>query len=167
MNNEILEIINSNLKDSDKHLTNKISEIVNVILNAPLNTETSIAELINYNPETEMIDPLSQGIIKNTVEKVCNKYGIEFGECENGFSGLAFYNKFKTINNKSNDMSYLFEQDENGAYIRLIIPSDFVSMILSPEKTDAMDLRRKRNSDLSSDEVIVLKKYAYELSEKN
>lgn len=65
-----------------------------------------------------------------------------------------------------NDISYLFEQDENGAYIRLVIPADFVSLILSPKRNEEMDLRGKRNVDLSTDEVIVLKKYEFELSEK-
>lgn len=72
----------------------------------------------------------------------------------------------KNDNSNINEMQYIFEQDENGAYIRLVIPADFVSLILSPKRNEAMDLRGKRNADLSSDEVIVLKKYAYELSEK-
>lgn len=62
------------------------------------------------------------------------------------------------------EMQYLFEQDSNGAFKRLIIPAEFVATILSPDKTDAMDLREKKNQDLTTNEVIVLKKYAYELA---
>lgn len=67
------------------------------------------------------------------------------------------------INEKQNDFKYLFEKDSNGAYIRLIIPSEFVRLIL-PEYNGNMDLRGKKDFDLTSDEVIVLKKYAYEIS---
>ena len=70
------------------------------------------------------------------------------------------------IKEKKNDVKNLFEKDSNGAYIRLIIPSEFVCLIL-PEYKGNMDLIGKKDLDLTSDEVIVLKKYAYELSEKN
>ena len=65
-----------------------------------------------------------------------------------------------------NDIKKIFEKDSTGAYIRLIIPHDFVCLILPKYKGD-MDLKGKKDLDLSADEVIVLKKYAYELSEKN
>lgn len=70
-------------------------------------------------------------------------------------------------NSSKENMQYLFEQDENGTFIRLVIPATFVNTILSTEKIYAMDLRGKKNEELTTDEVIVLKKYAYELSEKN
>ena len=70
-------------------------------------------------------------------------------------------------NSSKENMQYLFKQDENGVFIRLVIPSTFVSNILSPEKIDDMDLRGKKNEELTTDEIIVLKKYAYELSENN
>ena len=62
-------------------------------------------------------------------------------------------------------MKNFFEKDSNGAYIRLIIPSEFACLIL-PEYNNNMDLRGKKDLDLTTDEVIVLKKYAYELSKK-
>lgn len=55
----------------------------------------------------------------------------------------------------------LFEKDSNEAYIRLIIPYDFVRLILPEYKSD-MDLRGKKDLDLTTDEVIVLKKYNFE-----
>lgn len=73
--------------------------------------------------------------------------------------------EYLEINEKHNDFKYLFEKDSNGAYIRLIIPSEFVRLIL-PEYNGNMDLRGKKDFDLTSDEVIVLKKYAYEKSYK-
>ena len=64
-----------------------------------------------------------------------------------------------------NNIKYLFEKDLNGAYIRLIIPSNFVKLILGSDNDRDIDLRGKKDLDLTSDEVIVLKKYAYELIE--
>ena len=79
----------------------------------------------------------------------------------------AFRNNYKEVvkyNDLVEEKTNLFEKDSNGTYIRLIIPSEFVCLIL-PEYNGNMDLRGKKDLDLTSDEVIVLKKYAYELSE--
>lgn len=80
----------------------------------------------------------------------------------------AFRNNYKEVvkyNDLVEEKTNLFEKDSNGTYIRLIIPSEFVCLIL-PEYNGNMDLRGKKDLDLTSDEVIVLKKYAYELSQK-
>lgn len=105
MNNEILEVINNTLREDDKHLANKIYEIANKVLNAPLDTELTIAEVINYNPEVEIIDPLSQGLIKSCIEKICNKTGLKLVRTDDSFGGLAFFSKFKLI--KSNVLEYI------------------------------------------------------------
>lgn len=73
--------------------------------------------------------------------------------------------KYLAMMEKQNDVKNLFEKDSNGTYIRLIIPSEFVCLIL-PEYNGNMDLRGKKDLDLTTDEVIVLKKYAYELTNK-
>jgi len=118
MNNEILEVINNTLREDDKHLANKIYEIANKVLNAPLDTELTIAEVINYNPEIEMIDPLSQGLIKSCIEKVCDKKGLELVRKDDSFGGLAFYNKFIIRKNiltqtdfTNNEIGYAFKLD--------------------------------------------------------
>ena len=80
----------------------------------------------------------------------------------------AFRNDYKEVvkyDDLVEENPNIFEQDENGAFVRLVIPAEFVSAILSPKKTDDMDLRGKKKEELTTDEVIVLKKYAYELSE--
>lgn len=57
------------------------------------------------------------------------------------------------------DYKRLFEKD-NDSFIRLIIPSDFLKMILDTNNSEDMNLIGKKNLDFSTDEVIVLKKYA-------
>ena len=47
-----------------------VNNIVNKIREISYNTETSIAELINYKPEEALVSPLTQGIIINAVEKM-------------------------------------------------------------------------------------------------
>ncbi len=74
-------------------------------------------------------------------------------------------NNENSNSNDNNSIEYLFEQDENGAFIRLIIPADFVNKII-PSKSDSMDLRGKKNINLTSEEVSVLKIYARELENK-
>lgn len=105
MNNEILEVINNTLREDDKDLANKIYEISNKVLNAPLDTELTIAEIINYNPEVEMIDSLSQGLIKSCIEKICDKKGLELVRTDDSFGGLSLYSKFKIV--KSNITEYI------------------------------------------------------------
>ncbi len=57
------------------------------------------------------------------------------------------------------DYKRLFEKD-NDSFIRLIIPSDFLKMILDTNNSEDMNLIGKKNLDFSTDEVIVLKAYA-------
>ena len=57
------------------------------------------------------------------------------------------------------DYKRLFEKD-NDSFIRLIIPSDFLKMILDTNNSEDMNLIGKKNLDFSTNEVIVLKKYA-------
>lgn len=61
------------------------------------NKETCIAELINYNPEENFVDPLSQGQIFNTVEEFCRKENIYIENNHDEKGGLAFYGKFKKV----------------------------------------------------------------------
>lgn len=57
------------------------------------------------------------------------------------------------------DYKKLFEKD-NDSFIRLIIPSSFLKMILDTNNSEDMNLIGKKNLDFTTDEVIVLKKYA-------
>lgn len=85
------------LKNSDV-----TKEIVDKINNMPNGAETTIAELIDYNPNANMIDPLTQGIVFSSVETNCKNIGISIVISEESFGGLAYNYKFKKIiiNNK-------------------------------------------------------------------
>ena len=52
---------------------------------------------------------------------------------------------------------YIFQTDENGAYIRLLIPKDFVNSVL--DKEEEISFIGKKQEDLNKDELKVLKKY--------
>lgn len=51
------------------------------------------------------------------------------------------------------EFNYLFEEDENKAYVRLVIPSFFT-------KGKEMDLRGKKPLEYSLDEVVTMKQYS-------
>lgn len=78
-----------------------VPEIIEKIKVLPLNTETTIAELIGYNPEECFVDPLIQGQIINTVEEICRKENIYIERNKDEKGGLAFYGKLKKIENKN------------------------------------------------------------------
>ena len=61
----------------------------------PYNTETTIAKLINYNPDKLFVSPLMQGKIFNAMKETCEKNNIDIEEIRNGFDGLAYNYKFK------------------------------------------------------------------------
>lgn len=80
-----------------------INEIVNKIKELPFNTETTIAELINYNPEENFVEPLSQGQIFNEMKKICLKENICIERNRDELGGLAFYYEFKKIESINNE----------------------------------------------------------------
>ncbi len=88
-------INNYYLNDNNKVVNNIVSKI-SVL---PYNTETSIAELIDYKPDVAFVSPLTQGIIKNAVLKKCEVKGIKIEENRDEIGGLAYFVKFKKIEN--------------------------------------------------------------------
>ena len=78
-----------------------VNNIVNKIIELPYNVETTIAQLIDYNPEVAFVSPLTQGIISNIVVNKCEGRGIKLDENRDELGGLAYYNKFKKIVNES------------------------------------------------------------------
>ena len=74
-----------------------VNNIVNKIIELPYNVETTIAQLIDYNPEVAFVSPLTQGIISNIVVNKCEGRGIKLDENRDEFGGLAYYNKFKKL----------------------------------------------------------------------
>lgn len=165
-----------------------VNNIVNKITELPYNTETTIAQLINYKPEVAFVSPMTQGIISNAVRNKCRSNNIDLKETDDSLGGLAYYVKFKKIqSNKENvlndsiqenniidapspnnqkkyvysDKEYreLFEQDENRAYVRLIIPKDDYT------GEDELNLIGKLPQDYSLDEIIRMKTYSSNIFE--
>ena len=166
-----------------------VNNIVNRIGELPYNIETTIAELINYNPENSFISPLTQGIISNAVKEKCRNNSIILEENKDSLGGLAYYIKFRKIqsndenvlNNyiKESDMiddsssnnqkkyvySYkeyreLFEHDENNAFVRLIIPKS------EGIDNEELNLIGKLPTDYTLDEIVIMKKYAHYIYER-
>lgn len=82
------------IEEVDEDTKDIIFNIVVKIINYPKKKWISIAELIDYNPEFAIVDPLMQGKISRYVHSVCKKIAIELIE-ENRKGGLAYFNKFK------------------------------------------------------------------------
>lgn len=55
----------------------------------------NIANLINYDPKIKSEDPLLQGKVSYTVDKVCKSLGYEIESTSNALGGLGYYYKFK------------------------------------------------------------------------
>ena len=106
--NDIKSIIMRLNENNDENLNNIVFDVVKKIIELPLNTETTIAKLIDYNAETNFVDPLQQGIINNLVEKVCKTINIELDYARDSFGGLAFHYPFKKVmdaNKKNNEIN--------------------------------------------------------------
>lgn len=94
INNELLTKIIEKHLENDKELVNIVLDIVNKINNLPFGTETSIAQLIDYNPEISFTEPLTQGKVSYCVQKVCNEINISLEKSDKIIGGLAYYYSF-------------------------------------------------------------------------
>lgn len=82
------------IEEVDEDTRDIIFNIVLKIINCPKQKWVSIAELIDYNPELAIVDPLMQGKISRYVHSVCKKIALELIK-EDRIGGLAYFNKFK------------------------------------------------------------------------
>ena len=93
----IKEIAGSN--DIDKN--NLLSKLIKKIIEMPVNTDTSIAELMNLdNNSVAMVEPLIQGEIFNSLMAVCEKLNIAIEVNHDRFGGLGYHYKFKKVDNR-------------------------------------------------------------------
>lgn len=91
---ENIEVIDD---DNDEKLEEYSKQIFYLIKTMPYNTKTTIAELINYNPDKTSVSPLMQGKISNNVELLCKENKIVIDYDENYIGGLAFYYPFVKV----------------------------------------------------------------------
>lgn len=113
-NKAINDIINEKLQEFDDNTVNNlrkyILEIMEKIIALPNDFETSISKIINYNPESNFVDPLTQGIIFNKVSEICKEIKINLQLTYDDFGGLAFYYTFiKMEENKMIESEKSFE----------------------------------------------------------
>lgn len=94
---------------------NNINEILNKIKDVDYDRETCIAELINYNPEVNFVEPMEQMSILRQVCRTAEENNIFLEKNMEEIGGLGFYVKFKKINNNEefriND-NITFEDEE-------------------------------------------------------
>ena len=81
------------------HCNTTVYDIMKNIIDLPIGTTTTIADLINYNPNEKFVEPIIQGQIKRLVKETCKKLNIELDENRDKIGGLAYYSEFKKVNN--------------------------------------------------------------------
>ena len=97
-NDTLKAIIKKIINNDDPSLNNQIYEIIKKIIDLPLNTNTTIATLINYNPNQVFVEPITQDKIMNLVNEICKKLNIKLETNKDSFGKLAYYRQFKKIN---------------------------------------------------------------------
>ena len=99
---ELKKIVENSLREADKELSDIIYDVVLKIVDLKEGKKTSIAELINYDSNTSLVDPLTQGTVSSYVDYVCSKIGIKLERKDRSFGGLAYFNKFVKTGAKVN-----------------------------------------------------------------
>ncbi|MBE5746497.1 MAG: hypothetical protein E7359_04370 [Clostridiales bacterium] len=92
-NKDLIKIIEE-VVENNKELAEIVFDIVVKINNLPSKAKASIAQLINYNPESSLVSPLLQGQISRYVKMVCKEIGIELEKANDDIGGLAYFNEF-------------------------------------------------------------------------
>ena len=79
------------LKENDILVIEGLHALSDEILSdIPKKKKFTIAKLIDYDPQKDIVDPLKQGTIKTLVSKVCKKLGIQLTTIDKSFGGLAY-----------------------------------------------------------------------------
>jgi len=97
-NEELKQIIQGVIGNDDPFWNNQIFVILTKIINLSEGVETTIGQLIDYNPSENNVAPLIQGQIFDIVMNVCKKINMPLEEVNNEeFIGLAYNYKFKKV----------------------------------------------------------------------
>ena len=103
---DLKTIIDKVIRDNEEissndapHSNITVYDIVKKIIDLPSGTTTTIANLINYNPNEKFVEPLVQGRISFLVKETCKKLNIELKHNSDKIGGLAYYREFVKLNN--------------------------------------------------------------------
>ena len=119
---KIVNLILNNSLSTEKSENKILLELIKKVEELPFDKEITIAELINYNPKEENIDPLCQGKTYNKLMEICKQKNINISENKEEFIGLAYYYKFKKVNSddieeikleRSNEMNDELKVNDN------------------------------------------------------
>ena len=94
------KIIEEVIGNNDPYWNMPVFDIIKKVIDLRAETTTTIADLINYNPNETFVEPMMQGQIRKLVEETCKRLKIELEENRDSFGGLAYYYQFKKINSK-------------------------------------------------------------------
>lgn len=98
--NEILTGIIDTEESDIKNELNVLKEIIlvfNRIKELPMNEETMLATILNYNPSNQVVSPIIQGAFFACIMEICNKNNIVLEVNNDELGGLGYYYKFKKI----------------------------------------------------------------------
>ena len=99
----IQEVISNNqeiIGNDTQYCNTIVYDIMKKIIDLPNETTSTIASLINYNPNEAFVEPITQGQIRRLVKEVCKKLNIKLEDNKDKLGGLAYYNEFKKVNNE-------------------------------------------------------------------
>ena len=146
INDENLKtIIEEVVGNNDDYLNVAVYDIMKKIIDLPSETTTTIADLINYNPNETFVEPLTQGQVRRLVKDTCKKLNIEL---EDKVSKLQeTLNYFKELWNKF----IKFLQDKFFSSNKY---DDFINKLYDEEILDDSELdiiQNNKNIDISDD----------------
>lgn len=90
---ELKDIIKNACQNEE--IEEDVFNIVKKVIKFPRWIPFTVAKLIKYNAKEVIVNPLRQGEIVKTMEKVCKQLNINIVSLPNGFGGLAYHSKFK------------------------------------------------------------------------
>ena len=97
-NIELKRIIKETIGNDDPYWNKQIFEIMTKVINLSEETESTIAQLINYNSNENNVSLSMQERIYEMIMEICKKININIERINNEeLSGLAYYYKFKKV----------------------------------------------------------------------
>lgn len=96
---KLIGVINTEESDiiSELNVLKEIIMVFNRIKELPMNEETMLATIINYNPQNQVVPPIIQGKLFTCIMELCKKNNIALELNNDELGGLGYYYKFRKI----------------------------------------------------------------------